>query len=105
MNYIDIIFASISIILVISICFVSCYACWHNVFRKPKVEPAICVKCKYCIKTKWWEAHIKKTLCRTPNDPTPINYITGKKTYPKFSCDRYNLFGVCPNYKKVWWRR
>jgi hypothetical protein len=77
------------------------------VLRKPKVKPriAICVKCKYCVRTRWWDARIRSTKCRTPNDPTTINYITGKKAYPKFSCVDRNLDGTCVEFKKKWWRR
>jgi len=79
---------------------------WYD-NHKPKTKPriTICVKCKYCVKTRWWHARIKSTRCRTPSDTVWTSFITGKKTYPKFKCSRHNLHGTCPYYKKVWWRR
>ena len=83
------------------------FAFWYDVLRKPKVKPrvATCVKCKYVFKTRWYHAQIKKVQCRTPDDPTSMSYITGKKAYPKFKCERHNSHGTCVYYTKVWWRR
>jgi len=79
------------------------FAYWYDVFRKPKSKVPICVKCRYCIKTGWWS--VRRITCRTPNDPTSINYITGKKAYPTYSCFDRNYRGTCLSFKKVWWRR
>lgn len=84
-----------------------CFVFWYNELRKPKVKPrvAICAKCKYCVRTRWYQARIQSKLrCRAASDPTPINYITGKKAYPKFDCGLRNGHGTCVEYKKAWWR-
>ncbi len=76
-------------------------AFWYS---HPKPKIAICWKCKYCVKTMvGWQ--ITKISCRNPEDPSELNYLTGKVYKPTYSCDIRNRLGTCPNFKKVWWRR
>jgi hypothetical protein len=74
------------------------FAFWCKI-RKPKPKPnvIICVKCKFCIEPT-------QPRCRLPDDPFRIDYVTGKVEYPSFSCHRYNSYGKCKHYQKVWWR-
>ena len=78
------------------------FAYWYSCKTKSKV--AICKRCKYFVKTGWWQARIKRTGCRTPSDPTRMSFVTGKIMYPVSSCEVRNKRGTCPDYKKVWWR-
>ncbi len=74
--------------------------------RKVKPQIAICTKCKYVVKTSrlMSKGMEKVHRCRLSIDMVHTDFVTGKVTYPKYSCRDRNQQGTCTYYKKVWWR-